>query len=116
MALGAEVWPAAGERPTAGEMPAAGGRPAAVLWGRPLCTAKGLSTTLRAGLRRVAPPTAKVLEVLVEREHLLFPISCDASLLVVADALFEEVGFALERNHVHPREGVLRAVDLVAAE
>ena len=34
----------------------------------------------------------------------------DAGLLVVADALLEEVGLALQRNHVHPLEGVLDVV------
>jgi len=36
----------------------------------------------------------------------------DASLLVIADSLFEEVGFALERDHVHPLERILHVVDL----
>ena len=34
----------------------------------------------------------------------------DARLLVVADALLEEVGLALQRDHVHPLEGVRRRV------
>lgn len=33
-------------------------------------------------------------------------------LLVLADALFEEVGLALQRNHLHPLERVRGAVDL----
>lgn len=36
----------------------------------------------------------------------------DASLLVIADSLFEEVGFSLERNHVHPFERVFNVVNL----
>ena len=40
----------------------------------------------------------------------------DAGLLVVADPLLEEVGLALQRDHVHPLEGVLNVILLGVAE
>jgi hypothetical protein len=53
-------------------------------------------------------------EVGVEAEGLALAVAVDgghdARLLVVADALFEEVGLALQRDHVHPLEGVRRRV------
>ena len=36
----------------------------------------------------------------------------NASFLIIADSLFEEVGFALQRNHVHPLERILNVVNL----
>ena len=40
----------------------------------------------------------------------------DSSLLILADSLLEEVGLALQRDHVHPLEGVLDVVLLGDAE
>lgn len=40
----------------------------------------------------------------------------DTSLLVVGDALLEEVGLATERNVLHEVKGVGRLVDLLVAE
>ena len=43
-------------------------------------------------------------------------INFDTSLLVVTHALLEEVGLALQRDHVHPLEGVLDIVVLGYSE
>ena len=46
------------------------------------------------------------LEVLVEAEDLLVGLNTDAGLGVLSDTLLEEVGLALEADHLHPLEGV----------
>ena len=56
------------------------------------------------GCRRVGAGGVVVLYLLRTRH--------DAGLLVLADALLEEVGLALERDHVHEVEGILDVVDL----
>jgi hypothetical protein len=40
----------------------------------------------------------------------------NARLLIIAHALFKEVGLALERDHVHEIEGIRDIVDLFVAE
>ena len=57
------------------------------------------------------------LEVLIEAEHLLVSLDADSGLGVLSHPLLEEVGLALEGDHLHPLEGVggpvvLRAVQL----
>lgn len=58
-----------------------------------------------------------VLEVGIEGEGLLLRgLVHDTRTLVVRDTLLEEVGLALERDHVHEIEGVGGLVELVDAE
>jgi len=67
---------------------------------------------------RVSALTSEVV-VVVERKLSSLIISVnllDASLLVLADSLLEEVGLALKGDHVHPLEGVLNIVLLGDAE
>lgn len=56
------------------------------------------------------------LEVLVEGQHLLGGVHAHAGLGVFSDALLEEVGLALERDHLHPVEGIDGVVALGAAQ
>ena len=56
------------------------------------------------------------LEVLIEAEHLLVSLDADSGLGVLAHPLLEEVGLALERDHLHPLEGVGRPVLLRAVQ
>ena len=56
------------------------------------------------------------LKVLVEAEDLLVGLDADAGLGVLSDALLEEVGLALEADHLHPLEGVGGVVVAGAAE
>eukprot|EP00961_Rhodomonas_salina_P292149 3932685-Rhodomonas_salina.2 len=60
------------------------------------------------------PSGHKHLEVLSDEEEQAETkrkrFSTHPRLLVVADALFEEVGLALQRDHVHPLEGVRHVV------
>lgn len=60
--------------------------------------------------------SAPCLEVSVQREDLLLGSDTDAGLGVLAHALLEEIGLALERDHIHPVERVGRAVDLGHAQ
>lgn len=55
-------------------------------------------------------------EVSIESEFLIFLISHDTSFLVFTDSLLEEIGLALEGDHVHPVEGVLGVVHFLVAE
>ena len=67
---------------------------------------------------RVSALTSEVV-VVVERKlsSLIVTVNLlDASLLVLADSLLEEVGLALKGDHVHPLEGVLNIVLLGDAE
>ena len=55
-------------------------------------------------------------KVCFEREDLLFLGGHDAGLLVVADALLEEVGLPLQADVLHEVEGILRVVVILAAQ
>ena len=55
-------------------------------------------------------------EVVVRRVLLVVEARHHARLLVLADALLEEVGLALQRDVVHEVEGVLHVPPLGAAE
>ena len=56
------------------------------------------------------------LKVFIQRENLLVAAGHDAGLLVVAHALFEEVGLALQGDHIHPGEGVFHVVNFGLAQ
>lgn len=56
------------------------------------------------------------LEVLVQREGVAAGLVADAGLGVLADALLEEVGLALDGDEVHPVEGVALVEELGHAE
>src|SRR5687767_5298473 len=54
------------------------------------------------------------LEVFIQREHIVGTITHYAGFLVFAHALFEEVGFTLQRDHFHEIEWVSGVVNFAA--
>ena len=56
------------------------------------------------------------LEVLIQAKRLLRLIRRHPSLLVFADPLLEEVGLALQVDHIHPGEGIFDVPHLLVAQ
>ena len=72
---------------------------------RTVC-AKGPEIAQKVRYKRRAVVAHMTLEVLVEAEDLLVGLNTDTGLGVLSHTLLEEVGLALEADHLHPLEGV----------
>ncbi len=57
-----------------------------------------------------------ILKIFVQREGLLFTVGHNACFLIVAYTFLKEIGFALQRNQIHPREWVGGVVHFFIAQ